>query len=170
MKAIDGFSEGIAKAIVEGKSLGAAMKNVAKQILEDMISTISQILIKWAIMSAATGGMGGAATSGIGGLGKMLGFSGGGIVPSAADGMITPGNWDQGHLAMLHSQEMVLPAPLSQKVQNMTEGGGKTIHQHHVTYSPTVTAVDGKGVGDLLNKHGELFTAHMMKQMRRMNK
>lgn len=71
-------------------------------------------------------------------------------------------------MAKVHENEMVLPRPISEKVQKMADGGGKggsmTVH-----YSPTVHAVDGKGVGDMLNAHGQLFTQHLMKEMRRRN-
>jgi hypothetical protein len=70
-----------------------------------------------------------------------------------------------------HKNEMVLPAPLSQKVQNMTDpskqGGGSTIHVH---YSPTVHTVDGKGMSQVLSEHADVIQAHVQKAMRRQNR
>lgn len=45
----------------------------------------------------------------------------GGIIPSAAGGMVAPGG---GTLALLHPREMVLPAHISQTVQNLANSGG----------------------------------------------
>ncbi len=91
------------------------------------------------------------------GFASMAAFEQGGIV---------------GHtgVAKLHENEMVLPRPISEKVQKMTDqdsaGRRGTVH---VTYSPTVHAVDGKGIGDMLNKHGQQFTQYFTQEMRRRN-
>jgi|HubBroStandDraft_6_1064221.scaffolds.fasta_scaffold173449_3 hypothetical protein len=58
-----------------------------------------------------------------------------GIVPSAAGGMVTDPNGDPGGIAaILHPNEMVLPAPISQHVQEAAQkasaggSGHKIIH------------------------------------------
>jgi hypothetical protein len=49
-----------------------------------------------------------------------MAFKQGGVVPSAAGGMLTDAAGpDSGTIALLHPNEMVLPAPLSQTVQDM---------------------------------------------------
>jgi len=75
--------------------------------------------------SLAGGGasLAGAAAGGggfFGWLGGLFSFAGGGIVPSAAGGMTVP----RATLAMLHAREMVLPADLSEGMQNMIASGG----------------------------------------------
>jgi hypothetical protein len=63
----------------------------------------------------------------------MLGFAGGGVVPSAARGMVLGG---RGTLAILHPREMVLPAHLSDGIQSAIAGGrlgdqsGGDVHVH----------------------------------------
>jgi hypothetical protein len=98
------------------------------------------------------------------------------LAGAAFAGAIAFDSFDQGGivretgLAQVHENEMVLPRPLSEKVQQMTETGvggrmgGVTVH-----YSPSVHAVDGKGIGDMLNQHGHLFTQHVVKELRRRN-
>ncbi len=73
-------------------------------------------------------------------------------------------------VAKLHENEMVLPRPISEKVQKMTDQDSAGMRGTvHVTYSPTVHAVDGKGIGDMLNKHGQQFTQYFTQEMRRRN-
>ena len=50
----------------------------------------------------------------------MMTFAGGGVVPSAARGMVLGG---RGTLAILHPREMVLPAHLSEGIQSAIAGG-----------------------------------------------
>lgn len=73
-------------------------------------------------------------------------FSGGGVVPSAAGGMTVGGTGAT--LAILHAKEMVLPAPISQGIQNMiSNGGGNTSsNSANLNYSPTINA-QGRGRG-----------------------
>jgi ABC-type transporter Mla subunit MlaD len=71
------------------------------------------------------------------GLGSLLAFAQGGIVPSAAGGWAVPSLGSGGVLSILHSREMVLPAGVSQFVQSAaaSAGGGNNIN---LTYSPTM--------------------------------
>jgi hypothetical protein len=46
---VKGFGDGVAKMIVEGKSLGQAMKQLGQQMLESMISMLVQWVAKWII-------------------------------------------------------------------------------------------------------------------------
>jgi hypothetical protein len=75
-----------------------------------------------------------------GGVGAFLGFARGGIVPSAAGGWALP-SFAGATPALLHSREMVLPAPLSEGLQSMiAQGGGGDMHLHF--HGPS----DGPGV------------------------
>lgn len=58
-----------------------------------------------------------------GGIGAFLGFARGGIVPSAARGWALP-SFPGATPALLHSREMVLPAPISEGLQSMIAQGG----------------------------------------------
>src|SRR6516165_4554228 len=53
------------------------------------------------------------------GIGALFGFEHGGIVPSAQGGWAVPSLGPAGVLAQLHSNEMVLPANISQGLQNL---------------------------------------------------
>lgn len=52
---------------------------------------------------------------------NAISLAGGGVVPSAAGGMVLGG---RGTLAILHPREMVLPAPLSEGIQSAISHGG----------------------------------------------
>ena len=68
----------------------------------------------------------------LGFLGSIFAFAQGGIVPSAARGWALP-NFPGATPALLHAREMVLPAPISEGLQNMiSEGrvGGGDMHLH----------------------------------------
>src|SRR5208282_2316220 len=84
----------------------------------------------------------------------MFGFSAGGVVPGAGIGDTVP--------AMLEPGEMVLPKNVSQNVQKAagTSDSAKA-RSLTVTYAPTVHAVDERGVQDMLDEHGHLFTNHV---------
>lgn len=64
-------------------------------------------------------------------LGGLFSFAGGGIVPSAAGGWAVP-NFLGARPALLHAREMVLPASISEGLQQMIGdgGGGGDMHLH----------------------------------------
>jgi hypothetical protein len=83
---------------------------------------------------------------------QPFGFSGGGVVPSAAGGWITHGS-SFGIPAILHPREMVLPAPLSERIQNRLgdddsgSGGGEShVHFH-------VQVADASGFEKMLERN-----------------
>jgi hypothetical protein len=79
------------------------------------------------------------------GIGSFFGgiFTYGGIVPSAAGGWSLPA-FAGAMPALLHSQEMVLPADLSQGLQGMIRGGGAgDMHVHLGFHGPS----DGASIG-----------------------
>ena len=177
---VDGFSQGIAKCIVESKNLGVAMRQLASQIIEQLI----EMTVKWLILEAVQklfgqSAAGSEATKAIAqnaavaesdaGVAAAAAFAGTmvttlGDVPAslaaaiAADAIAqtfvaqshAAGGWDVPsggpHAAILHSREMVLPAPLAEGVRSMTEkgGGGKesnsastqNVFNMHFVYSP----------------------------------
>jgi len=81
--------------------------------------------------AGALAGLGGAAAAGeaagggglFGFLGGLFSFGRGGIVPSAAGGWALP-NFAGATPALLHAREMVLPAPISEGLQNLVGQGG----------------------------------------------
>jgi hypothetical protein len=97
---------------------------------------------------------GGAGAAGGGGLFSLLlaplGLSHGGIIPSAAGGWSLP-SFAGAQPAMLHSREMVLPAHISDGLQNAIGsgglGGGVNFHLHAV-------AADGPAISRLFKDNG----------------
>jgi hypothetical protein len=118
--------------------------------------------------TAATTGAGGAvAAAGSGGgflsfLGSLFSFGGGGIVPSAAGGMVVGGTGTT--LARLHEQEMVLPKYLSLGIQNMINngGGGSRGAQANLNYAPTINTNSRSrgGTGMTRAEFSQLMASH----------
>jgi hypothetical protein len=91
---------------------------------------------------SAGGLLGGLKTVG-GWIGGIFGFARGGIVPSAAGGWSLP-SFAGAQPALLHSQEMVLPADISAGLQAMIRGGAAgEVHVHNHFHGPA----DGASVG-----------------------
>jgi hypothetical protein len=82
-----------------------------------------------------------------GGIGSLFAFEKGGIVPSAAGGWAVPSLGSGGVLAQLHSNEMVLPANISQGLQGMIAGGGGG-------HTFNISAVDANSVARLFMTNG----------------
>jgi hypothetical protein len=91
-------------------------------------------------MAASSGG----SSLGLLSLGSVaLAMSGGGIVPSAAGGMVSGMG---ATLSLLHAKEMVLPAHLSEGIQNMISGKGSVNNSANMNYAPTInTSPRGRG-------------------------
>lgn len=89
-----------------------------------------------------------------------MSFSSGIALPSAAGGWEVP----KDTLAMVHENEMILPAPLSDKIRNMTEPGGGSgeVHLH-------VHAIDAASVHKLFMNNGAAIAAAMKQQARNFN-
>lgn len=113
-------------------------------------------------MAAAVAG-GGTGSSIVGAVaGKLLpipGLEAGGIIPSAAAGMVVDSRG--GQLAVVHPREMVLPAHLSTGIQRMIGGGGASAGGTNVanlTYSPTLVGshpyASQADYESMLRKHG----------------
>ena len=198
VRGLDGVATGLAKTIVEGKNFGKEMRAVAQQVLEGFIemelkrmmahimadlgitsSTITNTAAQKTIERAAdsesiiSSAHKAAAKAWSNAPNPIIG-----AIEAAATfvGVLAFDSFDQGGIvghtgmAKVHENEMVLPRPLSEKVQRMTDDSSSGARGAvHVTYSPTVHAVDGKGIGDMLNKHGQQFTQYFTQEMRRRN-
>ncbi len=84
-------------------------------------------------------------------------LGGGGIIPSAAGGMINDGKG--GRMIIAHPNEMVLPSYLSQGVQNMIAAGGGAAGgtgagEPHFHYAPNINAPESPDLKQLLSRHG----------------
>lgn len=94
---------------------------------------------------------------------SFLGFSGegGGIIPSAAGGMLV-GDGKGGTLNILHPKEMVLPAHISEGMQNMFKNGGNnsTSNNASLNYAPTIhTGSRGRsGTGLTRSEFGQMLS------------
>jgi hypothetical protein len=86
----------------------------------------------------------------------VLAFEKGGLVPST-------------QMAMLHKNEMVLPAHISQSVQKMADSGNAGGGGHTFNYSPSVHGSSSAGIKDMLDQHGKEFVNYALREMRRKN-
>jgi hypothetical protein len=126
--------------------------------------------------SAAASGLGSAAgaaaaggAAGGGGLfswvGGLLGFSRGGVVPSAAGGWALP-NFSGAQPALLHAREMVLPAPISEGLQSMIGQGGDAQHFHAHFHGPSDAPAVSRWFRDNLKQNSgalrDLFRANAL--------
>jgi hypothetical protein len=165
----ESFSQGIAKSIVEAKSLSSALKQIGREIVEDAIANF----IRWKLMNAEKAGAAEfsnalaegtplpiAVAEGAGAFAKALAFEQGGTIPGAGAVPIIG-----------HGGETVVTKALTDRV-NAAEGRGGSasgVHMHN-TFAPQIHAVDAEGVDRLLVKHASTFQRHMVSAARKMNK
>jgi hypothetical protein len=103
------------------------------------------------------------------GIGTLFGFEHGGIVPSAQGGWAVPSLGPGGVLAQLHSNEMVLPANISQGLQNLiaapnganASGGGAP-----VVVNFGVSAMDSQDVARFFRSNGSALVTAINNAMR----
>jgi hypothetical protein len=113
-------------------------------------------------------GSGGILASLFKGIGALFGFERGGIVPSAQGGWAVPSLGPGGVLAQLHSNEMVLPANISQGLQNLIaaptglNGGGGA----PVVVNFGVQAMDSQDVSRFFRSNGSALVAAINNAMR----
>ncbi len=117
-----------------------------------------------ALASAAAASGGGSALGALGAIGGIAKVAaivptiaeGGGLIPSAAGGMVNDGKG--GRMIIAHPNEMVLPSYLSQGVQNMIASGGGASGgvQQGVAlhYSPQINAPESPDLKQLLQRQG----------------
>src|SRR5262249_53397616 len=97
------------------------------------------------------------------------GFEDGGIVPSAQGGWAVPSLGPGGVLAQLHSNEMVLPANISQGLQNLITGAYGANGDRSVGVSQmviNVSAIDSQDVKRFFQSNGSLLVAAVNKAIR----
>ena len=99
------------------------------------------------------------------GIGSLFGFEHGGIVPSAQGGWMVPST----SLALLHANEMVLPANISQGLQSMIAAGGggsASSSGGGASVSFNVSALDSQSVAKFFQSNGNLLVAAINRAMR----
>ena len=103
------------------------------------------------------------------GIGALFGFAHGGIVPSAQGGWAVPSLGPGGVLAQLHSNEMVLPANISQGLQNLIaapNGGNSSGGGAPVVVNFGVSAMDSQDVARFFRSNGSALVAAINNAMR----
>ena len=142
------------------KEIVDAIGNSASTMISNIVGALSAV-------SAAIFGTGAAeatATTAAGVNPEIFGFkfAQGGIVPSAAGGMMVGG--PGASLAILHEKEMVLPAPISQGIQQMISRGGNNSNSTsaNLNYSPTInTGSRGRsGTGMTRGELAQMMALH----------
>ena len=103
------------------------------------------------------------------GIGTLFGFEHGGIVPSAQGGWAVPNLGPRGVLAQLHSNEMVLPANISQGLRNLIaapNAGNSTGGGAPVVVNFGVSAMDSQDVARFFRSNGSALVAAINNAMR----
>jgi hypothetical protein len=140
----------------EGMAAGLAMKalNAVKSIMTDSAQAFSGIFAFLApIMGPAAAGPAAA--------GEATVMAAAGGIASAAGGWVVPSD----QLAMVHQNEMILPANISQGLQNMMSSSGGT----GLGASPVVinvSAIDSQDVKRFFQSNGSLLVTALNKAMR----
>jgi len=147
-----------ARTVVEGEGMaaGLAMKaaNAVKSIMTDSAQAFSGIFAFMApIMGPAAAGPAAAGEATV-----MAAASG---IASAAGGWVVPSD----QLAMVHQNEMILPAGISQGLQNMISGnGGGGAGGTPIVVN--VSAIDSQDVRRFFQSNGSLLVSALNKAMR----
>jgi hypothetical protein len=95
-------------------------------------------------------------------IGSLFSFERGGIVASAQAGWAVPQLGPGGVLAQLHSNEMVLPANISQGLQSMIAGGGGGAA--NITFA--VSAMDSQSVASFFRNNGATLVTAINRAIR----
>jgi hypothetical protein len=140
----------------EGMAAGLAMKavNAVKSIVTDSAQAFSGIFAFLApIMGPAAAGPAAA--------GEATVMAAAGGIASAAGGWVVPSD----QLAMVHQNEMILPANISQGLQSMiSAGGGSGAGANPVVIN--VSAIDSQDVKRFFQSNGSLLVTALNKAMR----
>ena len=134
---------GLKQAAQSGQGAAAATSNAAVAATGAAAAEAPIPIIGPALAEAAAAGM----------MGSMSAYIG---LASAQQGGVV-GDFPQ--LTQLHPREMVLPADLSERVQNMTGNSGGDTHLH-------VHAIDASGVAAFFRKNSSALGAGMHKSIR----
>jgi hypothetical protein len=138
----------------EGMAAGLAMKalNAVKSITTDSAQTFSGIFAFLAPLM-------GPAAAGPAAAGEATVMAAAGGIASAAGGWVVPSD----QLAMVHQNEMILPANISQGLQSMISAGGGTGASPVVI---NVSAIDSQDVKRFFQSNSSTLVAALNKAMR----
>jgi hypothetical protein len=167
------ISKTLTKSILESQNMAVAFKKMGAQMVESMMETAmkSILLNKQGQLSDAEAAASAAYKTAIQGypspfnmvvapmqaaaaFAGAMQFAEGGEVPGVGSGDTVP--------AMLTPGETVVTKALTDQVRGNTGGGGS-----HMTYAPTIHAVDGDGVERMLKKHSAVFHAELKSTLRK---
>jgi hypothetical protein len=139
----------------EGMAAGLAMKaaNAVKSIMTDAAQAFSGI---FAFMSPLMG----PAAAGPAAAGEATVMAAASGIASAAGGWVVPSD----QLAMVHQNEMILPANISKGLQNMISAGGGAGGASSMVIN--VSAIDSQDVKRFFQSNGSLLVSAMNKAMR----
>jgi len=139
----------------EGMAAGLAIKaaNAVKSIMTDSAQAFSGI---FAFLSPLMG----PAAAGPAAAGEATVMAAASGIASAARGWVVPSD----QLAMVHQNEMILPANISQGLQNMISAGGAGTGASPVVIN--VSAIDSQDVKRFFHSNGSLLVNALNKAMR----
>jgi hypothetical protein len=139
----------------DGMAAGLAIKaaNAVKSIMTDSAQAFSGI---FAFLSQLMG----PAAAGPAAAGEATVMAAAGGIASAAGGWVVPSD----QLAMVHQNEMILPAGISQGLQNMISGGGAGAGASPVVVN--ISAIDSQDVKRFFQSNGSALVNALNKAMR----
>ena len=139
----------------EGMAAGLAIKaaNAVKSIMTDSAQAFSGI---FAFLSPLMG----PAAAGPAAAGEATVMAAASGIASAAGGWVVPSD----QLAMVHQNEMILPANISQGLQNMVSAGGAGTGASPVVIN--VSAIDSQDVKRFFHSNGSVLVNALNKAMR----
>lgn len=149
--ASDAAAAGETKAITSLTGKGKVQSEAA-QAAAGAYNAMSDI----PIVGPALGAIAAAATwAGVMAFESLAAFERGGLVPDTG-------------IAMLHGGEMVLPANISQPLQQAIQSGdGFGGNQFHLYATTQISAIDGPSVHRMLALHGDVISEHVFQHIKR---
>ncbi len=178
----DTYASGFSQVLTGKMSFARMMQQTDSQILEGAIKSALQGLMtheaigeRKRFSDARTAAADAFADAGnpilgavlaAGAFASVMAFEAGGIVPGVGVGDTVP--------AMLTPGESVLTKKMTESLSHLAKfgngnsSGGEVHVHHHASYH--VQAFDSRGVDDVLRQHGDKFTDHAVRTLRKMNR
>jgi hypothetical protein len=169
----------IANSIVMNKSLAASFRQTGEQMAEQMIKNLIMMELTgdkeklihaknaygkaFDAMSGIPPAPAWGYVAGAAAFAAVMSFEEGGKIPGSAVG-------SAGAVPIIgHQGETIITKSLTDRVER-AERGGNNGAAPNISFSPTIHAVDAKGVDEMLSKHASIFQRHITAAMRRSNR
>jgi len=189
--AFDNFNQGFIRMLEGGQTFGRTMQQVWTQMATTFISSSLRILEQMIVNAALQKSIAantklsdaGAAARHTYASASAIPLIGWIIAPVAAaaafaavlafeKGGLVPGGRGEAVPVVAHAGEAVLPAKLTNFLVNAASSGaasGNAGRSINVNYSPTIHAIDTRGVSDMMREHASIMAEALAGELRRRN-